>query len=1071
MEIIDCGVNYIRPGDKFRGILERASANGITRMILIGVDCETSTAAMRICENAEFQEYGIKLYFTAGLHPCKAHTWGSRTKADLRKLLKHQACVAVGEVGLSFISGAKAPKEVQRWVFNRQIKLAVEYKLPLYLHKRGDIDGELLEMVREYPSLEGKCLLHCYDGVGDIKQFLEFGFYYGISGTAAMLRGGDLSRKITLGEIPVQKMLLETDAPYLLPENWEPCVSGGGSEPSMLPRLASHVQMLLNKDVDQSLGLLNSCSKTAIDFFSLDSIKSVQPARSRIVVSENDHVNPYTQNYSESDGPLRFLVPDNYKRLGRALRGCGIDCEIVPSNEQVQLAAQAKEKNRILLLRHDKSIRGSSNLPKYFKFSYDQIAAQVYQVFHEFNIKVTLKDVMEKRRCTTCNAFSWENGCATEGWKKEVLDPHPHTEEKQNCKCKCCGKVYWPWTEKQLIAYTERFLRFLYENETDTGDVYTFEDIDSYTVIRNCTLQWRATCQYYNGKPNSCRNGMKCPHRHSRHVAGASRQADCVCVIVYHYRYGILLSENDRPGARWVIPWSFFYDEDSKTRALNLLLSEFGLNINSDLLIEAKSRGDQTSISSGRRIYFEYHIQDWQQGVRGDDGVRPSDTGEDFWLPAIRPFCFQKDITLASRIVKTCGQGSTAKGDTEGSIALRKYSDNDLFSSKNRERESNPPSLQLKNFHQQSLFMLRSQMISNKHNSSLGKLRDKLRKNQGLKEPSIQRSLWETRKSCFAQCTDADRPKNSKIEELISVKVQSDIIDKHVATKLSHVEATQERAETIRISLHNSLLKVYPDLQTIVYGSTSLGICGPFSDVDICIKLPQYSTLGIEQPANQDERNNECDTLASLKEHLCAVLMNITPVFKARVPILKSVALPPSDIPIDITLRHIGHKNTELLREYFCANEWIKKLCVCVKDWSAWAGIRSPTEPMLSSYALAIMTIYCFKKKDMIDVSSSRLPKQSANQIAIFLSYYSWEHNWSKDVICLLNTSVTLSHLDKQTGWDTNPVAGIRDPIELHRNILKPTTSQQLDDIKRRFRLSHQMLCSGKLAEEIAGNR
>eukprot|EP01060_Flectonema_neradi_P028260 TRINITY_DN3798_c0_g1_i2.p1 TRINITY_DN3798_c0_g1~~TRINITY_DN3798_c0_g1_i2.p1 ORF type:complete len:1071 (+),score=167.45 TRINITY_DN3798_c0_g1_i2:278-3490(+) len=1070
MEIVDCGVNFIKSGEKFHGILERAATKGVTRIILIGVDTETSASAMSICENAEYRKYGIKLYFTAGLHPCNANTWGTKTDKDLRKLLKHQACIGVGEVGLSLIDGVKSPREVQRWVFERQVKLAVEFNLPLYLHKRGDVENEVLSIVQKYPLLRDRCLLHCYDGVGDIQPYLDFGFYFGISGTVAMLRGGELRRKITLGQMPLNRMLLETDAPYLLPENWEPIVPGGGSEPCMLPKLASYVETLLAES-DCNRNLVKECSNIAIDFFSLDTIKTSKPARS---IAIDTQLNPYQQNYSgdSTTGSLRFLVPDNFRRLGRALRGCGIDCEIVRTNEQLKLAEQAREANRILLVRHDRSIRGLANLPQYFKFDDDQIAGQVYQVIHKFGITLTADEIMENRRCTTCNAFSWELGSATSGWKKEVLDPHPHAEVKSNCKCTSCGKIYWPWTRPQLLQFTETFLRFLYQNDSE-GDVHTFEDADAYTIIRNCTLQWRATCQFYNGKPGSCKYGMKCPHRHSRHVLGSGRRADLVCVLVHHYRYGLLLSANERQGARWIVPWTFFYDDDAKERAIEMLTTEFGFDINSDEVTEAKSRSDQTLLSSGRRIYFEYHIQDWQQGTRGEDGVRPSETGEDFWLPAIRSFCFQKDLSLAARIVKTCGHGSTAKGDVEGAITLKKYSDADLFSSKNRTpidlNLSETASLQMKSFHKKNLFILKTQIMANKHNANLYKLREKLCKTQGLKAPSIQRCLWEARKSCFASCPDEAKPKSFKIENQISVDIQTKIIEEHVDRKLSTVQGTQERAELIRQSVHESLVEAYPDIQTIVYGSSSLGICGPFSDVDICLKLPQYATLGISEPASQEDRNDECEALSSFKDTLCTVLMDITPVFKARVPILKCAALPPADIPVDITLRHIGHKNTELLREYFIKYDWIKRLCVIIKDWSSWAGIRTPTEPMLSSYALTIMVVFCFLKKGMLEPGRSP-PPQSANQLALFLSYYGWEHNWNKNVICLLDTTLTLTQLSTQTGWDTNPVSGIRDPIELHRNILKPTTKQQLEDIKRRFRLSLEMLCSGKLMDEVDSN-
>ncbi len=182
------------------------------------------------------------VFFCAGIHPQDAHTFNEEDFNRLKELYSDEKCVAVGEIGLDYYWENNPPKEKQIEVFLRQAALAKEVNLPVEIHSR-EATGDMLELLKKHDISYG--LMHCFSGSRETAKFcLDQGLYFSFGGTCTFKN----ARKAVenLEYIPRDRILLETDSPYLAPVP----VRGTRNDSRNLIHIASHIAYLWGVSVD-----------------------------------------------------------------------------------------------------------------------------------------------------------------------------------------------------------------------------------------------------------------------------------------------------------------------------------------------------------------------------------------------------------------------------------------------------------------------------------------------------------------------------------------------------------------------------------------------------------------------------------------------------------------------------------------------------------------------------------------------------------------------------------------------------------------------------------------------------
>lgn len=259
--LIDIGANLSHESfrDDFDTVIARAKQAKIEKIILTGTDIESNQKAIDLC-----QDYPEYLYSTVGLHPHEA----SRYNEDFKRIFREQAsnsCVkSLGETGLDFNRNFSSPKD-QEHAFIEQLNLATELKMPLFLHQR-DAHERFLPILKEFRTQLSKVVVHCFTGTkAELFDYLDMDLYIGITGWVCDERRG-YSLHPLLKEIPENRLMLETDAPYLMPRNIKPKPSSRRNEPANLTYILAKVSETLNKTPES---VAKQTSSNARDFFAL----------------------------------------------------------------------------------------------------------------------------------------------------------------------------------------------------------------------------------------------------------------------------------------------------------------------------------------------------------------------------------------------------------------------------------------------------------------------------------------------------------------------------------------------------------------------------------------------------------------------------------------------------------------------------------------------------------------------------------------------------------------------------------------------------------------------------------
>ena len=236
MEFIDIGVNLAH--DSFDAdrdaVMQRAAAAGVRQMIVTGASEDGTRKAIELA-----QAHPGRLFATAGVHPHHAADLTREALPALQAMACDPAVVAAGECGLDYFRDF-SPRDLQRRAFGWQLEIAVETGKPVFLHQR-DAHEDFLAILRDYaPRLAGG-VAHCFTaGEKERDAYLELGLHIGITGWICDERRGLHLRQVVRG-IPAGRLLLETDAPYLLPRDLKPAPKSRRNEPHFLPHVAAAV--------------------------------------------------------------------------------------------------------------------------------------------------------------------------------------------------------------------------------------------------------------------------------------------------------------------------------------------------------------------------------------------------------------------------------------------------------------------------------------------------------------------------------------------------------------------------------------------------------------------------------------------------------------------------------------------------------------------------------------------------------------------------------------------------------------------------------------------------------------
>ncbi|BDY06809.1 TatD family hydrolase [Ferrimonas sp. YFM] len=242
--MIDIAVNLT--SSQFREDLElvlaRAQEAGVDTLIGLASDLEEARQLQPLAE----QHPGV--FITAGIHPHYASGFDASSPAQIEALCRHPRVVAVGECGLDF-NRDFSPRPDQRRAFEAQLRLACDLGKPALMHCR-DAGEEFTAMVSEVRGNLSGGVLHCFTGSEqELHQALELDLYIGITGWVCdERRGAELARLVP--QIPDDRLLLETDAPYLIPRDIRPKPKTRRNEPRWLPHIANKVAELRNQSVD-----------------------------------------------------------------------------------------------------------------------------------------------------------------------------------------------------------------------------------------------------------------------------------------------------------------------------------------------------------------------------------------------------------------------------------------------------------------------------------------------------------------------------------------------------------------------------------------------------------------------------------------------------------------------------------------------------------------------------------------------------------------------------------------------------------------------------------------------------
>lgn len=221
-------LNAEQYNDDLKEVMERAQAAGVSNIVVVGFDRVTINRAMELAERHDF------IYACVGWHPVDAIDMTEEDLNWIEELASHPKVVALGEMGLDY-HWDKSPHDIQKEVFRKQIRLAKKVKLPIVIHNR-DATSDIVEILKDEGAEEVGGIMHCFSGSVEIaKQCLDMNFYISLGGPVTF-KNAKKPKEVAL-EVPLDKLLIETDCPYLTPHPYR----GQRNEPSYVKLVAMEI--------------------------------------------------------------------------------------------------------------------------------------------------------------------------------------------------------------------------------------------------------------------------------------------------------------------------------------------------------------------------------------------------------------------------------------------------------------------------------------------------------------------------------------------------------------------------------------------------------------------------------------------------------------------------------------------------------------------------------------------------------------------------------------------------------------------------------------------------------------
>lgn len=239
MQLIDIGVNLTHSSfdEQHAAFIARAVAAGVVQMVITGTSADVSEQAIELADRLDPEEK--QLFATAGVHPHDATAWNSDTRRRIDALLRHSRVRAVGECGLDF-NRDFSPRAQQEKAFEEQLALAAEHQLPVFLHEREAV-ARMLPILAEWRDRLTHAVVHCFTADREaLFAYLDLDLHIGITGWICDERRGSHLHPL-VGSIPRGRLMLESDAPWLLPRTLRPKPKNGRNEPAYLPEVLKAV--------------------------------------------------------------------------------------------------------------------------------------------------------------------------------------------------------------------------------------------------------------------------------------------------------------------------------------------------------------------------------------------------------------------------------------------------------------------------------------------------------------------------------------------------------------------------------------------------------------------------------------------------------------------------------------------------------------------------------------------------------------------------------------------------------------------------------------------------------------
>lgn len=231
-------------------VLIRAQDAGLEKIICVGYDLTSSQEALLLARKYR------QVYAVVGIHPHDAQSLNPEVREKIFAMARDQRVVAIGEIGLDFYRDL-SPRDIQRQAFREQIKMAQEIGKPIVIHDR-DAHQEVIEIIKAEKAGKNQGIMHCYSGALPMaNELIKLGFYISFAGPLTF-KNAKKAHEVAV-KIPMDKILVETDCPYLSPEP----LRGKLNEPANVKYVAAKLAELRGKSMDEIAYLTNLNARKA----------------------------------------------------------------------------------------------------------------------------------------------------------------------------------------------------------------------------------------------------------------------------------------------------------------------------------------------------------------------------------------------------------------------------------------------------------------------------------------------------------------------------------------------------------------------------------------------------------------------------------------------------------------------------------------------------------------------------------------------------------------------------------------------------------------------------------------